>query len=207
MAKSRSDPPNGIDRRAALRILGSAAATPLLASSAFGLAGYHPQVPAVESDRQWRPRFFEVKEIETVEELAEIIIPETDTAGARGALVHQYIDFALSRSQDAGETVRRGLAWLDERALELHGERFARLVNGDRIALVEALAAPDSTEERAGRRLFADMKRLTIRGYYRSEIGMHQELGYEGNRYLDRFEGCTHPEHRSWSPERPGKPE
>jgi hypothetical protein len=44
---------------------------------------------------------------------------------------------------------------------------------------------------------FREMKRLTIEGYYRSEVGMKQELGFEGNTFVSEFEGCTHPEHHS----------
>ena len=38
-------------------------------------------------------------------------------------------------------------------------------------------------------------KDATIRGYYTSEIGIHRELTYQGNKFLREFVGCTHPEH------------
>jgi hypothetical protein len=37
---------------------------------------------------------------------------------------------------------------------------------------------------------FADTKQATIRGYYTSEIGIHQELRYKGNTLLAEFVGC-----------------
>jgi len=37
---------------------------------------------------------------------------------------------------------------------------------------------------------FARMKRLTIFGYYTSEIGLLKELGYKGNQALPEFPGC-----------------
>jgi len=37
---------------------------------------------------------------------------------------------------------------------------------------------------------FALTKRATIDGYYTSEIGIHRELRYKGNRILDEFVGC-----------------
>jgi Gluconate 2-dehydrogenase subunit 3 len=42
---------------------------------------------------------------------------------------------------------------------------------------------------------FKTTKDATIRGYYTSEIGIHKELEYKGNRVLAEFVGCTHPEH------------
>ena len=199
----------GIDRRSALKVFGAAAAAPLLGEPIFGLPGYHPQVPAVEADRRWRPRFFEPAEIATVEEIAEIIVPETESPGARSALVHQHIDFTLSRDRDDSDRVlqvRRGLEWVDRRSRELHGAVFVQLGTEDQNALLLRLSVPDSAEDAAGVELFRHLKALTIRGYYRSEAGMHDELGYEGGRYLRRFEGCTHPEHRDWEPSPPEEP-
>jgi hypothetical protein len=37
---------------------------------------------------------------------------------------------------------------------------------------------------------FALTKRATIHGYYTSEIGIHKELRYKGNRFLLKFVGC-----------------
>ena len=37
---------------------------------------------------------------------------------------------------------------------------------------------------------FADTKQATIRGYYTSEIGIHQDLRYKGNTLLAEFVGC-----------------
>jgi len=45
-------------------------------------------------------------------------------------------------------------------------------------------------------RFFAQLKQMTIEGYYTSAIGIHQELQYKGNEVLAEFIGCTHPEHQ-----------
>ncbi len=37
---------------------------------------------------------------------------------------------------------------------------------------------------------------MTINGYYSSAIGIHNDLQYQGNTYVQKFEGCTHPEHQ-----------
>ena len=201
MAESRSKdqgPAATLDRRVALRWIGAAAAAPLMGAPLLGLPGYHPQVPAVEDDRRWRPRFLTESELATVEEVAELILPATETPGARGALVHQYVDFALSRDVDAQETIRNGLAWLAARSRTLGGSSFVELAASRQTELLEGIADESSGEAAEGKAFFKAMKRLTIRGYYRSSIGMHDELGYAGNRHLRVFEGCTHPEHQSF---------
>ena len=193
-----------VPRRRALQVLGAAAAAPAVAEGARAL---HPLVPAQPDGSAWRPRFFTAEEAAAVEALAEAIIPETDTPGARGANVHQYIDWLVGRAEAGDgppalpEIVRDGLAWLDRRSAALYGGRFAD-VDGQRQAeLLTRLAADPPQEERAGVDLFREVRRLTISGYYRSEIGMREELGYAGKQYLTGFEGCTHERHLSWEPD------
>jgi len=43
-----------------------------------------------------------------------------------------------------------------------------------------------------GPKFFGAMKNLTADGYYTSYTGLVQELGYQGNQALSRFEGCVH---------------
>jgi hypothetical protein len=141
---------------------------------------------------EWKPRFFRGSEGETVSQIAERIIPETHTPGARGALVHQYIDFVLSRVEVAeSDRFREGLQRFDERCRAMFGKPFANL---ETALQDEALTGIEASP------FFHEVKRLTIDGYYRSEVGMKRELGFEGNTFLAEFEGCTHPEHHSWSP-------
>lgn len=170
-----------MDRREAIRRLGASAVVPFL-------SGFHPSVPPQEGE--WKPRFFQDSEVETVAGIAERILPQTDTPGARQALVHQYIDFVLSRSEaPAAERFREGLQGLDERCGALFGEPFAKLETARQDEILTGI------EESP---FFHEVKRLTVDGYYRSEVGMKQELGFEGNAFLAEFEGCTHPEHREW---------
>ena len=37
---------------------------------------------------------------------------------------------------------------------------------------------------------------MTIDGYYTTETGLVQELGYKGNTYLSAFPGCQDEEHQ-----------
>lgn len=163
-----------IDRREALKRVGTLAAAPVL-------VGYHPLVPVRQGGAAWEPRFFNVREAELVAELAERILPETDTPGARGANVHQYIDLVLSEESPENQAAfRRGLETFD---------------GADEARQIELL--------RAGGAFFEQLKALTVDGYYKSEVGMKEELGFEGRAFVTVFDGCTHEEHLSWSPSQP----
>ena len=199
-----------VPRRHALKILGAATVAPAVAEGAWM---FHPLVPPQADGGPWRPRFFTADESATIEELAELIIPETDTPGARAANVHQYIDWIVSRAEEDGDNdaalpavMRDGLAWLDRRSAALYGRPFIAAGGAEQTALLERLAADPTVEEAVGVAFFREARRLTIHGYYRSEIGMREELGYDGKRYLTEFEGCTHDEHLSWEPDSPDNP-
>jgi hypothetical protein len=116
--------------------------------------------------------------------------------------VHQYIDFVLAEGDASGrERFREGLAWLDRRCGALFGKPFARLEAGQQDEILRRLSESPSGEERMGVSFFVEAKRLSVDGYYRSEAGMTQELGFEGRTFLAEFKGCTHPEHHSWKVE------
>lgn len=183
-----------IDRRQALRRLGAPALAPLILH-------LHPAIPKAEGP--WKPRFLDESELEAVTVLAERIIPETDTPGATRALVHQYIDFVLAEAEaPARERFRDGLAWLDRHCQRLFGKPFARLDSGQQDEILTRLSSSPSSEEPAGVSFFVEAKRLSVDGYYRSEAGMTQELGFEGRTFLAEWKGCTHPEHHSWRVEK-----
>jgi hypothetical protein len=185
-----------IGRRQALRTLGAPAVLPLLAP-------LHPWVPRQEGESAWQPRFLQPGEVETVTQLAERIVPETDTPGARRALVHQYIDFVLSRREPPRQDAfRAGLAWLDARSRTLFGTPFAGLDAARQDELLKPLAEAQPSQEAAGIAFFAAARELTVEGYYRSEAGMIQELGFAGRTFLAEFPGCTHPEHRDFKIDR-----
>jgi hypothetical protein len=38
---------------------------------------------------------------------------------------------------------------------------------------------------------------MTVDGNYTSEIGLHQDMQYQGNEHLLKFSGCAHPEHKA----------
>ena len=195
-----------VPRRRALQALGAVAVAPATAEGARVL---HRLVPPQPDGGEWRPRFLTADEAAAVEALAEAIIPETDTPGARAAAVHQYIDWTVSRAAEGDGPaalpgiVRAGLAWLDRRSAAFYGGRFAEVGEERQVELLARLAADPPREEAAGVELFREVRRLTIRGYYRSEIGMRQELDYAGKQYLTGFDGCTHEHHLSWAPDEP----
>lgn len=178
-----------------LPILGQAKEVPA-AMPGMGLQDADPQSAA-----NWKPQFFDVHQNETLIALTELIIPATDTPGAKAALVNRYIDLRYNEDTPEQQTeIMQALAWFDGRSLSLHGKSFVDLTEAQQIALLQPLAHPayPNAEDNPGVKAFTLIKSLTIFGYYTSQIGLDQELKYEGDRLNPSFPGaCTHPEHQA----------
>jgi hypothetical protein len=126
-----------------------------------------------------------------------MIIPATDTPGAKAALVDRFIDGVLQAAQrPERDRFLAGLAWLDTRSTTLFKKPFAAATPAQQTELLTRLSAEPSTEARTGVAFFNAIKSMTITGYYTSEIGLRQELGDDGQLMLPAFVGCTHPEHQ-----------
>jgi hypothetical protein len=177
-----------------LPILGQAAGTPGMGNEAMAAASAPPSAAA-----DWKPLFFDAHQNETVIALTELIIPETDTPGAKAALVNRFLDLWLNEEEaDRQKFFLEGLAWIDGRSIELYGKPFVDLSNEQQTRLLTPLADPDNRkpEDQPGVRFFDELKGMTIFGYYSSKIGLEQELQYGGDDYHTEFPGaCNHPEH------------
>lgn len=172
--------------------------TPAMARAAH----QHPAGPNAPAPHgEWKPVFLDAHQNATVEALTDLIIPSTDTPGARAALVNRFIDLLLSdEDSEKQKKFYEGLAWLDGRSLKIHGAPFVKLAAEQQTALLEPLADPENpnADDKPGVEFFQELKDLTIFGYYTSKIGLEQELEYGGDDYHTEFPGaCTHPEHQT----------
>lgn len=152
------------------------------AASAFPIlqAQTHEHTEAPKNGKAYKAKWATTQEMKLLAELADIIIPRTDTPGASDAKVHEYIDYALAGDAKRKTIVREGLA--------AYANFTARAV-----ALESASKSPHDSK---AYQFFKILKDLTIDGYYQSREGLVQELGWSGNTFLAEFKGCTHPEHK-----------
>lgn len=143
------------------------------------------------AQRDWEPQVLSAEQSRTVDIVSELIIPRTETPGARDAKVHRYIDLMLDQGllEDERDAFLAGLTALDERCQREFASGFADLPEEEQFRVLTAMS-------NRGDAFFRQVKDLTIRGYYTSREGLLTELEYEGNSYLTEMPGCTHEEHR-----------
>ena len=187
-----------MDRREAIRrtslAMGGVISAPTLAVIMKGCS------PSRSLD--WQPTLFTPEQAMIIEDLAERIIPTTDTPGAKGVGVPQFIEEMVSTVYKAKNKDRfiQGLADFSQSVVDEYGKPFTDLSEEEQYAVLKPLneqAANEAIEnqKRGGRVLddkpsfFRTVKELTVTGYYTSEIGATQEL-----QYLDipgNYDGCV----------------
>ena len=145
-------------------------------------------------------RFFTSAQHTLVEELSETIIPaDSHSGGAKAAKVVDYIEQELRESTDDNRksTWREGLRLVDLMSQHYHGKSFVDSSSEERIAVLTVLSDNDHMTDLPEVRFFRELKHLTVRGYYTSKIGIHDEMEYKGNRLLLEFVGCDDPAPKS----------
>ena len=126
------------------------------------------QVPA---GADWKPELFDAHQNETVVVLSELILPATDTPGAKAALVNRWMDRLLAAGPQAQkDAFLSGLGWLDGVAIGERGKPFVRLTEAEQISILQAM----DTGSGPGAQFFRMAKALTSRIYYSTEIGMRE---------------------------------
>lgn len=196
-----------MDRREVLRLLGSAAAI-----SAFPLEAIAVIREASADVAQSRGiRTLDPSQNALVTTIAELIIPATDTPGAEGAKVNEFIDLLLTEWYEPAETREflAGLASVDMRTKKRFGSHFIDCSTWQQTEMLKELdaeamqfaasqkkaaqllvtqpqanaslqqthAVPQQTPTPAPPNFFYQMKKLTLAGYYTTEIGFTRELG------------------------------
>ena len=132
--------------------------------------------------------FFTPQEAELAAQLMEIVIPtDENSPGARQARVAEFADLMLSTGpEDERKRWRLGL-----HLFQLEAEQ------GSLEAAFREAASHEDAPSSEPDHFFIALKHMTINGYYTSEIGIHQDLKYQGNGHLRASPRCDHPEHKA----------
>jgi gluconate 2-dehydrogenase gamma chain len=209
-------------RREMLRagVLGGAAAalTPALAGAksggAAGLQGageekseLTPAQRGVDASKElnvanWKPVFLDEHQNETLIILSDLIIPATDTPGAKEALVNRYIDLVMAAETHENQKSFLGnLAYIDGESMRIYKNTFRYLSREDQDDLLHTMAYPIAGSTWTGEAAGADpgftnfdqIKTHISGAYYTSQIGM-KELGRDDNFTHGVYQGCDHAE-------------
>jgi len=162
---------------------------------------------------------FTAADVALLDEIAETILPETSTPGAKAAKVGAFMALMVSDAYDEHErqVFQQGMRHLDEACRQAHTVSFMEASAAQRLSLVEALDREQHAvmEDRAPKRrlrapvassasdepahYFRMMKELTLLGYFTSEVGYTRAMRYvESPGRFDPDVPCA-PGDRTWA--------
>jgi gluconate 2-dehydrogenase gamma chain len=180
-----------MDRREALKrtalIMGGVISAPAIAGILKGCTA-RPSL-------NWKPQFLDNEQAAIVSQVAEIIIPKTDTPGAKDVGVPQFIDKVLKEvySKEDQDRFTSGLKAFNEEAGHQYGDPYVELEPEQQAEFLkkklgEALEIERNTKPAPKRPFALMMKELTLLGFFTSEPGATQVLQYEA--VPGAYKGC-----------------
>jgi hypothetical protein len=142
----------------------------------------------------------------TVLAMADLLIPRTDTPGAKDTRVNEFIDHILARwySDEERTTFLAGLADIDARAQKLCDKNFVDASADQQSEILQALGDELSREVSAlaesrgpyrgeaslpANNFYLMFRQLALTGYFTSEAGFSQQLRQE--LIPGRYDGCV----------------
>jgi hypothetical protein len=121
-------------------------------------------------------------------ELVETFIPTTDTLGAKGLGVHQFVQKMMADCYDksAQSDFEQILSSINSLSINAFGKSFEE---GDAKQRVELLQSFAQSKEKKVQQFYHTLRGLTIQGYTQSEYFMTRFTDYE--MAPARFYGCV----------------
>jgi hypothetical protein len=172
-------------RRELFRMLAAGSVLPVLSPEVLAL------LRAAQTASGYQLRTLSPHQNETVLAMIDLIIPVTDTPGAKAARVNEFIDVILSEwaHEDERKNFLDGLAGVDQQSNALFGKDFVQASQAQQVALLRSLDDEALSSNRVSRRgrneprggqmqgsFWKVFKGMTLHGYYTSEIGFTDEL-------------------------------
>lgn len=138
---------------------------------------------------------FKPTDIAYLDEIAETIIPTTNTPGAKAAGVGTFMTVMVKDCYDEQnqKIFLEGMTKLDDACHKMHETSFMKATPEQRKALLVTLDNEQKEYNKNKKKddpahYFSQVKQLTLLGYFTSEIGATQALRYEA--VPGRYDGC-----------------
>jgi len=137
----------------------------------------------------WVPKILSSDQASLVAEIAERIIPTTDTPGAKEAGVANFIDRALELTILGEDRTKllSGLGQFAKMATDKFGKSFIDISDAEKDTVIKAVAM-DGAEGDKTNPIFRQLKELVVSGYFSSEVGAKSALAYDP--IPGEYKGC-----------------
>lgn len=181
-----------MDRREAIQRTAMMLGYAVSASAIAGIMNGCKSAPELA----FKPVFLSEDMAGIIAEISEIIIPKTDTPGAKDVGVPSFIDLMLKEcyKKEDQDRFTKGATDFDADAKATYGDSFLYCDAEKQKELVfkyhgEAIAAMKSDSAPKDRPFILMVKELTMLGFFTSEVGATKVLQYEA--VPGAYKGCV----------------
>ena len=129
-------------------------------------------------------RFFTAEEFAATDELTDILIPTDEKSpGAKAAKVADYIDQKLAEAfeDEKRDDFRNGLKLFLDKSPEQRLAMLTKASEREKEMQSHRHGQGEGPQPTPEEKFYGLLKEHTIRGYYTSSIGIHQDMDYKGN--------------------------
>ena len=196
-----------MQRRELFRLLGAGAVLPAMTPEIFTL------LQQAQPGADYKLRSLDAHQNATVIAMIDLVIPATDTPGAKGARVNEFIDLILTdwAIPEERKAFLDGLAEIDKQSNQLYGKNFvdasAQQQETQLRAIDDVFLANRQRPARHGNTVpepdsqmkgpfWVVFKNITLHGYYTSKVAITMELNLNHRSEPEiimpgAFHGCT----------------
>ena len=184
-----------MNRRELLKLIAASTGTAMIGGAAVSMLSGCASQP--KSSLVFSPN-----NIALLDEIAETILPRTETPGAKDAKVGEFMSVYVSDCYTLDEQAifHKGLVTFEETCSATYKRNFAALEQSEREAFINTLDREARASVAAGGvHYFTMIKQLTLFGFFTSEVGGTQVLRYVP--IPGRFDGelAYKPGDRAWA--------
>lgn len=131
-----------------------------------------------DTSPSWTPSFLTKEQEHLVAEVAERILPKTDTPGAKDILASRFIDNAVKKllTQEEQTNFVEGLKAFDTVGLKMFDKKFVNLSTENMDKVLDELVKESKDVEK---HIFPIMQQLTKSAYFSSELICTEHLVYQ----------------------------
>ena len=184
------DAPDMIERREILRraawVLGGAISAPAALAILQGCSAKE-SAPGAAAPAL---KFLKSDQYLVIAEIAEIMLPKTDTSGAKDVGVPAFIDVALDAVYDQASKDRFNTGYQEfVKAAAAGGKPFLEQEPGARAAFVKTSLETALAGERTPKPFILMTRELTLLGYFSTQPGITENMTYEAVPTI--YHGCV----------------
>jgi len=196
-----------MQRRELFRLLGASAVLPAMTPEIYTL------LQQAQPGENYKLRSLDAHQNATVLAMIDLVIPATDTPGAKDARVNEFIDLILTdwAIPEERKAFLDGLADIDKQCNQLYGKNFVEASAQQQETQLRAMddvfmanrqrptrhgnTVPEPDSQMKGP-FWVVFKNITLHGYYTSEVAITKELNLNHRSVPEiimpgAFHGCT----------------